>query len=253
MRRIYLLRHGQLELPPGGSRCISRSDLSLSLLGRLQAVLLGRHFSGLPIAAVYHTGLQRTRETAEQIAGTSLPCRWLPGLEELGVGLWEGLPFARIREMWPDEYRRRGENPGADIIPGGEAPAQAQKRAKAALLRLLEQTQGDLVVVAHAGVNRLLLTELLGLPLREFLRIPQPYAAVNVLEYAQGMLQVAEYGKAPCPPLDAPLCAALLQAAGCPPAVQEHCRAVAEKGLGTGCPERPSPGLGGVAGSLSAP
>jgi probable phosphoglycerate mutase len=40
---------------------------------------------------------------------------------------------------------------------------------------------GPLLVVGHAGLNRVLLAEYLALPLRDALRIPQPYACLTFL------------------------------------------------------------------------
>ena len=39
------------------------------------------------------------------------------------------------------------------------------------------------MVMAHAGVNRVILCDALGVPLENFFRIEQDFAALNVIEY----------------------------------------------------------------------
>ena len=52
-----------------------------------------------------------------------------------------------------------------------------RQRALAAKTRMrLRFPDGLLLVVGHAGINRVLLAEYLALPLPDALRIPQPYA-----------------------------------------------------------------------------
>jgi probable phosphoglycerate mutase len=49
---------------------------------------------------------------------------------------------------------------------------------------------GPLLVVAHAGVNRVLLSRLQHRPLRHLLEIPQDYCGINILSYRSEILQV---------------------------------------------------------------
>ena len=44
-----------------------------------------------------------------------------------------------------------------------------------------------IAVVAHGGVNRIILCSLLHIPLEHLFRIAQDYAALNILQYRDGM------------------------------------------------------------------
>ena len=118
-------------------------------------------------------------------------------LEELGVGEWEGLTFDEIRRRFPEEYRLRGEDPVRHLIPGGENPLACRDRAMSAVHQLLRETQGDIAIVSHAGVNRLLLCTLLDRELQTFLQLPQPYGCVNILRWQEERLWVEEVGLLP--------------------------------------------------------
>lgn len=229
MRNIYLVRHGQPEFPGSKRFCLSRTDLPLSIPGRLQAALLGQYFRGLeqPVT-VFHSGLTRTRQTAEAIDPKPL---FAPGLEELGIGQWEGLPFDEIRRCYPDLYEQRGRNPYNCVMPGGEAPADCQKRGLDALYSLVRCTDGDLVIVAHAGINRLILNALTCGEPNGFLNLPQPYGCVNHLTWDGRQFSVTTIGKLPHPVLDGTVIKALWDAAGTLEPVRQHCAAVAQQAL----------------------
>ena len=196
MRKIYLIRHGEPAFPAGERICLGSTDLPLSRQGRAQGKALRAYFANIPLAGVYSSDLLRARETA---AFLSPQVAAVPELRELGVGCWEGLTFREIRERYPELYALRGNDPAEHIMPGGERPADCRDRAMAALSHLLSETEGDLAVVAHAGVNRLILCGLLGLELRKFLTIPQPYGCVNCLREDGGVLDVEAVGLVPKP------------------------------------------------------
>ena len=75
-------------------------------------------------------------------------------------------------------------------------------RARAALAYVAQRTGRCAVMVAHAGLNRLLLCALLGRPLCEKKRIPQGYAAVNLLQYAHGAWRVLQVDGGPARPAE---------------------------------------------------
>ena len=187
MRRIYLIRHGQPATPGGQRICLSATDVPLTQEGQRQGEALGRAFSGIALEGVYSSDLLRARETAVCI---SEEVHVVPALRELGVGDWEGLTFQEIRQRFPETYALRGEDPVQYGIPNGENPQDCRDRAMTALQALLRETAGDIAVVAHAGVNRLILCTLLGQELKEFLTIPQPCGCINILEETDGVLTV---------------------------------------------------------------
>lgn len=180
-RYLYLLRHGAIREAGEETRCIGRTDLALVEEGRLQALALRDYFRDRPLDRVYASPLKRCRETAALV----FPGREIiyePALMEQDCGAWEGLTFAEIRVLYPDLYLLRGEDLNAHPPAGGEAFAQALVRFREGIRKALDESRGDLTVVAHATVNRLFLADLLGMDLADIHDLPQPYACVNVIE-----------------------------------------------------------------------
>lgn len=226
MRTIYLIRHCEPAFPQGRHVCLSGEDLPLSQLGRMRSMILAESLSHAEINAAFCSTLRRARETA---AGLSSDVKPIAGFEELGMGVWDGLTFRKIRSQYPELYEKRGEAPFVCCPPGGEPPADCLARVRSALMNLLERTSGNIAIIAHAGVNRLLLCKLLGRDMNEFLKLPQPYGCVNTLCCDGASLTVKEAAEQPHPELTPALCKKLASAAGTPERVWEHAQAVAAR------------------------
>ena len=192
MRTLYLFRHGQ-PAGDGLSRCLgSRSDPPLSAEGAAACAALTAVLAARDIRAVGSSPLLRCRQTAELLFPGRSVAR-LPGLTELDCGDWDGLPFSEIRTCWPEHYARRGEDPTLPP-PGGETLDRAAARAEAALRSFLAETEGDVALVSHSGVNRALLCALTGTPYARYRDLPQPYLCVNRLRWDGAALTVDGVG-----------------------------------------------------------
>ena len=67
-------------------------------------------------------------------------------------------------------------------VPGGESYADCRLRLQAAWEHILSCGSDQVVVVSHAGINRLLLCHLLGVPMTHMFRIGQDYGCVNIVQ-----------------------------------------------------------------------
>ena len=188
---IFLLRHGAIDNPPP-RRFLGRSDLPLNADGVRQARDLARWMGVLPFRRVCASPLSRAVETAALVSGRpAAAIERVETLVEIDLGAWEGLSLAEVQVRFPGEYEQRGQDLAAYRTPGGESFSEVADRACPALADLARDTPGPLLVVAHMGVNRAVLSRLLGRPLALLLDIPQAYAAVNVLCAGPQGLEVA--------------------------------------------------------------
>lgn len=192
---IYLIRHAQPDYPGGKMMCLGqKKDLPLSPFGFDQAKRLGRHFESLPIEAVYTSPLLRARQTAQAVAGNRCPIHILNDLIELHGGEWDGLTFDQLHERYPQYF---GKGRQVSCPPGGEIDEQGLARAYAALAYVDAHTQRCAALVAHSGMNRILLCDLLGRPLDEKKKVPQDCGAFNVLECRDGVWSVKAINLSP--------------------------------------------------------
>ena len=188
---IFLLRHGAIDNPLP-RRFLGRSDLPLNADGVRQARDLARWMGVLPFRRVCASPLSRAVETAALVSGRpAAAIERVETLVEIDLGAWEGLSLAEVQVRFPGEYEQRGQDLAAYRTPGGESFSEVADRACPALADLARDMPGPLLVVAHMGVNRAVLSRLLGRPLALLLDIPQAYAAVNVLCAGPQGLEVA--------------------------------------------------------------
>lgn len=191
-RTIYLLRHGEPLQEPGGRRYIGRTDLPLSPAGLRQAEQWHSFFSTIALSAVFCSDLRRTTQTARIIAhGRSFDITRMPELREVNMGAWEGLSFETVRSTDRTAYDMRGAHPADHRPPSGESFRDLHSRVVPAFERIAAQTGGPFVIVGHAGVNRVLLCHLLGMPLDNLFRIGQDYAALNIIKENRAGYRVA--------------------------------------------------------------
>jgi len=179
-RNIYLIRHGKIDFDK--KRYIGMTDLPLSDAGIEQANWLKEYFDDIHIEKAYSSPLSRCLLTSEIILeDRDIERIVVNELREINMGDWENKSFEYIKERFREQYEKRGDNIDSFVPPGGESFAQLQKRVIPAFERLIGATSGNILVVAHAGVNRVILSTLLDFPLKEIQKIDQPYACINRL------------------------------------------------------------------------
>jgi broad specificity phosphatase PhoE len=185
MTTLYLVRHGATLQNESRPVVLQGNGIDgpLSETGRRQAEGVAGILSRMPLTHVYSSPLRRARQTAEAIAEPHrLPVLIVEEIHEVDVGQWEGVSWSRIMEEQPEAYARFIANPETVPYLGGESYGDVLRRARPAMLALLSRHEGEsIAVVAHNVVNRVLLADLLGLPLRQAKDIRQANCCVNVI------------------------------------------------------------------------
>ncbi|MEN6414869.1 MAG: histidine phosphatase family protein [Veillonellales bacterium] len=190
-RIIYLLRHGSILTKSCERRYIGQSDVPLSGEGVRQAHMLQAEFAGKGISAVFCSDLIRSIATARIIcAGLTDNLVIRADLREISMGDWEGKTFNEIAQDYPEEYAERGNNISNYRIPGAESFEKCRSRMAAAFEDIIDSTAGDIIIVGHAGINRVLLCHILGMPLANLFRIYQDYGCINILAGSGGQYRV---------------------------------------------------------------
>lgn len=182
---IYLVRHGETEGNPDGKKRYKGSlDVPLSGNGISQIKALSRTLSE-PISAIYSSPLSRALKSAEIIAkDRGLSPIPLGALRERSFGVWEGMSFDEIVDRYPREFNLWKEDPLRFSPIGGESTIEVRERVMPEIHRLIERHRGEtILIVAHGGVNRVVLCEVLGIPLENIFGIEQDFACLNIIEF----------------------------------------------------------------------
>ncbi|NLH81389.1 MAG: histidine phosphatase family protein [Phyllobacteriaceae bacterium] len=185
MRVLWLIRHGR-TVGDADRRYVGRTDLPMSRDGEAEIAAVRRILAGRPLDRILCSDLVRSRRTAEILAaGGAVPIEVETGLREIDMGAWEGHERAELARVDPDAWRARGADLEGFRPPDGESFGDVAERAMEVLRRLeIAPSPEHVLIAGHAGVNRVLLARLLGLPLAEIFRFAQPYGAVSRLEFS---------------------------------------------------------------------
>ncbi|MBI5251280.1 MAG: histidine phosphatase family protein [Desulfomonile tiedjei] len=177
-KRVILVRHGETWDNREG-RIMGSSDSPLTPEGIQVAKLLAKSIVNEKISVAFSSSLGRALSSAE-IYTRDINCPVLPrpAMCELACGLWEG----RIRtEAEPGRTAIR--TTWYDRPPGGESYSDAEDRVGSFIRELNSSDYSNpVLVVGHAGINRVFLKLWLGLP---------PDHAIRIL-FAHDMLYVLD-------------------------------------------------------------
>ena len=182
MTTIYLLRHGALA-GDNRDRFIGQTDLALAAEGLAQAQAGALALRGRNIAAIHCSDLTRSRQTAQVIGDSlGLAASAHAELREVSLGEWEGLLRREVATRWSDQFAARGRDIDTYRPPGGESFGDCLARVWPLWKSITFVDAEAVAIVGHAGVNRLLLCRLLGMPVQNMFRLGQDYGCVNVIE-----------------------------------------------------------------------
>ena len=170
-RRITLVRHGQTQ-QHDEKLFIGQYDVPLSEEGTAQIEISAEKLveMGLEPGRIYCSDLSRAVSSAGIIAEKMFAdpdehiCP-VKGLREIDLGSWDGRPVREIKEQYPEEYSRRGQN--MFVFKTGNRSENfydMQYRAVRVLRQILKADRSrDILIVAHSGIIRALQNNLRGL------------------------------------------------------------------------------------------
>lgn len=184
MAKLYLVRHGETEYNHS-FRFQGQTDVPLNEAGRAQAEKVGAFFKTIPLAALYCSSLQRARTTAEAIGREKkLEPVALDVFREIDFGRWEGQNSSALQETYGDEWKNFFAAPADTRVPGGESMKDVQLRAYPALQKILEaHPDGDVALVAHGGIIRVLFCAMLGIDLNRMWHLHVGNASTTCFYY----------------------------------------------------------------------
>jgi phosphoserine phosphatase len=198
--RVIILRHGQSSYNSQG-RIQGRSDLSvLTDRGLADAQATSTAFQGLNFDAAYCSPLQRAHQTAKTVLtglGQQERLQTDDRLLEIDLPLWETMRNEEVREKYADRYQAWKQRPHELKMPLPQPDGTTQEfspvlslyaQAQGFWQAILPQHQGQtILVVAHNGINRALISTALGISPSRYHSIQQSNCGITVLNFSGGL------------------------------------------------------------------
>jgi len=176
---IDLLRHGDVE---GGRKYRGHQDDPLSELGWQQLrdnTKIKQNWN-----QVISSPLKRCAEFSRELADKhQIPLEIEQDFKEISFGLWEGKTAEELLAEDEVRIKKYWNDPVNVIPPQGEALSDFEKKILLAWNKMLNQYAGQhVLLLSHAGVMRIILCHILGMPLIELFKLDVALAKSSRIE-----------------------------------------------------------------------
>ncbi|MCI5043812.1 MAG: histidine phosphatase family protein [Aquisalinus sp.] len=184
-RRLYLMRHGHVDY--FAEDVTDFRMVPLTKTGQGQAESAGTAMADIRFDAIYHSGLPRTRQTAEIVTSYNTtsahtPHETVTGMEELRGGVYVTDSREELAARLAFSFEAAHET-DAEFLPGGERFSEAYQRITTSFEDLvLNASWRTALLVAHEGVNRILLSYVSKAGLKGLGTFEQDLACINILD-----------------------------------------------------------------------
>jgi len=181
---LYLLRHGETEFSQNDRFC-GRIDAPLTTDGHEMAMQFAAAYSHLDWRAIATSSRARAIDSAAPLAAVAgLETCIDERLDEMDYGAWQGLSKAEAAARDREYFARWQQDPSIGP-PLGESPRDVAVRAVTAIEQLRDQHgDGNLLIVSHKALLRILLCTLFDTELRHYRCGPTwPAGAVTQIEF----------------------------------------------------------------------
>jgi len=176
---IDLLRHGDVQ---GGRKYRGQLDDPLSELGWKQLRATTRNKQNWQ--HIVTSPLKRCAEFAEELSQShSLSLQTKSDFKEVSFGLWEGKTADELLNSEPDKIKSYWADPINVTPPQGESLIVFEQRVINAWNDIVNEFKGKhILLISHAGVMRMILCHVLGMPLTELFKLDIGLAKVSRIQ-----------------------------------------------------------------------
>ncbi|MDH6059953.1 histidine phosphatase family protein [Chrysosporum bergii ANA360D] len=203
MTRVIIVRHGQSSYNTE-RRIQGRTDISiLTDKGCEDASQAGKALSNILFSAIYSSPLQRAKKTAEIIyselitnSTQSVSPQVSHHLMEIDLPLWAEMLSAEVKDKFSEDYQIWKERPHElrMLVKDGQGTREhfpvlaIYEQARLFWQEILPLHQGQtILIVAHNGINRALISTALGIPPSRYHCLQQSNCGISVLNFTGGL------------------------------------------------------------------
>ncbi len=191
MATLFLLRHTEtINTQDGKFRYNGFLDVDVVPEG------LERFKKYIPIVKysnvkkIYSSDLKRAYKGAKVFADAlGLDVIKLKELREVKQGIFEGLTYDEIIERYPEEARKKFLDYVNYRVKDAESLKDAYERVIPCVKNIMINNE-NVIIVAHGGINMLILCYCLNMDLKDFFRIQQDFGCMNEIEFQENFIKV---------------------------------------------------------------
>ena len=174
MLRLYFMRHGETVWNTE-RRYQGMTDIELSEEGLRQAECAAKRFKNIKIDKIYASPLKRAMKTAEKIAAEK-------GLEIISEDDFREIHFGEWEGKYGESYTNFIREPHKYGFPGEGSVENVINRIKPGIDKLIAEDEGNVLIVSHGGIIRLMIMYIMGLDSSWFTKMWINNTGVSIVE-----------------------------------------------------------------------
>jgi len=181
--KLCFIRHGEKETTSIVNSQIGHTDPSLTEFGFKQATALVEYFKDKQVDYIYASEYLRVQQTAEPLSRDKMiSIKVDKRLNEIDNGLIETMSDEEIEKEYPEFWRDFFEHKKDCRFPGGETGEEVKERQND-LLKEIKEKDGTYVLFCHEGYIRILMCNLLGIPVYHRYKFKYDYCGITEVIY----------------------------------------------------------------------
>jgi len=191
---LYIIRHGETDFNRRGIVQGRGVNSDLNELGQQQARSFYKAYHHIPFDRIYTSSLKRTHQTVEPFLNKGIEWVKMHELDELDWGVNEGreatpemkTEFQKLTRKWMEgELHLK--------FPGGESPIEVNSRQKNAIKKIISEPVQHALICMHGRALRLILCELLDIPLSNMDTFPHSNVSLYRLKYNNNKFEMLDF------------------------------------------------------------
>jgi broad specificity phosphatase PhoE len=180
---FYFIRHGEKETTSVINEKIHQPDPALTKNGFEQAKSIITYFDNKKIDSIYSSEYLRVQQTARYLAEEkNKPIIIDKRLNEINKGSIETMGNDDIEKKFPGFLKDYSEHKKDFRYPGGETGEEVKKRQNELINEMMKENC-NIVFFTHDGFIRILLCNILGLPVYNRYKFRCDYCGITELIY----------------------------------------------------------------------
>lgn len=182
--KLYLIRHGQTSWNLDG-KIQGSQDIELNSTGIIQAEQLSKKIvkDDYEFAKIYSSYQKRAIKTAEILSEfTKVDYTLTKGLEEINLGVWEGLSWDEVKKSYPSEFNEWYDNRRYTKPPKGEAYQDMLVRVLTAIQEIIHNNEGNILIVTHSAVIMCLQCYITNTPFEEMTKFKTDNTSITEID-----------------------------------------------------------------------